>query len=91
MPMKSKFLKYWEKIPLLYSYAFILDPKSKLTNFKNALHVLYDSLQLDYSSNTIDVKTQLSIVYAKYESKFGSVRLERPQPKSIGPGNVFSS
>jgi hypothetical protein len=24
-PMKLKFLKYWEKIPLIYSYAFILD------------------------------------------------------------------
>jgi hypothetical protein len=29
--MKSKFLKYWEKITLLYSFAFILDPRAKLT------------------------------------------------------------
>ena len=26
-PMKLKFLKYWQHIPLLYSFAFILDPK----------------------------------------------------------------
>jgi hypothetical protein len=25
IPMKLKFLKYWENIPLIYSYAFILD------------------------------------------------------------------
>jgi hypothetical protein len=29
-PMKLKFLKYWENIPLLYSYAFILDPRAKI-------------------------------------------------------------
>jgi capsule polysaccharide modification protein KpsS len=28
-PMKLKFLKYWEDIPLLYSFVFILDPKLK--------------------------------------------------------------
>ena len=75
----------------MYSFAFILDPRAKLTNFNNALHVLSDSLHLDYSSYSIEVKTQLSILYAKYESKFGSVRLQRPQPATIGPGNVLSS
>ncbi|XP_066313607.1 zinc finger BED domain-containing protein DAYSLEEPER-like [Miscanthus floridulus] len=29
-PMKLKYLKYWENIPLLYSIAFILDPRAKL-------------------------------------------------------------
>jgi hypothetical protein len=91
VPMKSKFQKYWENIPLVYSFAFILDPRAKLTNFNNALHVLSDSLHPDYSSYSIEVKTQLSILYAKYESKFGSVRLQRPQPITIGPGNVLSS
>jgi len=32
-PMKHKFLKYWEKIPLIYSYAFILDPRAKMKGF----------------------------------------------------------
>ena len=32
-PMKLKFLKYWEDIPLLYSYAFILDPRAKMKGF----------------------------------------------------------
>jgi hypothetical protein len=89
--MKSKFLKYWEKVTLLYSFAFILDPRAKLTNFNNALCVLSYLLHLDYSSYSIEVKTKLSILYAKYESKFGFVRLQRPQRASIGPGNVLSS
>ena len=29
-PMKLKFIKYWEDIPLLHSYAFILDPRAKM-------------------------------------------------------------
>ncbi|WVZ96399.1 hypothetical protein U9M48_042039 [Paspalum notatum var. saurae] len=28
--MKTKFLKYWRDIPLLYSFTFILDPRAKL-------------------------------------------------------------
>jgi len=27
VPMKTKFLKYWKTIPLLCSFAFVLDPK----------------------------------------------------------------
>ena len=32
-PMMLKFLKYWQDIPLLYSYAFILDPRAKMRGF----------------------------------------------------------
>lgn len=32
-PMQLKFLKYWSDIPLLYSYAFILDPRAKMRGF----------------------------------------------------------
>jgi hypothetical protein len=68
VPMKSKFLKYWEKIPLMYSFAFILDPRAKLTNFNDVLHVMFGSLHLDYSSFSTEFKTQLSNLYAKYEA-----------------------
>jgi hypothetical protein len=27
VPIKTKFMKYWANIPLLYSYTFILDPR----------------------------------------------------------------
>jgi hypothetical protein len=38
--MKSKFTKYWGTMPLLYSYAFILDLRAKLNGFTKALHIL---------------------------------------------------
>jgi hypothetical protein len=37
VPMKSKFIKYWGTILLLYSYAFILDLRAKLNGFTKAL------------------------------------------------------
>jgi hypothetical protein len=37
VPMKTKFIKYWGNIPLLYSYACILDPRAKLNGFTKAL------------------------------------------------------
>jgi hypothetical protein len=37
IPMKNKLIKYWGNITLLYSYAFILDPRAKLNGFTKAL------------------------------------------------------
>ena len=36
-PMKLIFLKYLEDIPVLYLYAFILDPRAKMKGFYNVL------------------------------------------------------
>ena len=44
--MKTKYLKYWQQIPLLYAFAFILDPRAKLEGYRSALNVLYASLSL---------------------------------------------
>lgn len=76
--MKSKFLKYWREIPILYAFAFILDPRAKLQGFINVLQVLSEATDLDYCSYFTLVKDKLYEVYNKYENKFGSVRLERP-------------
>jgi len=35
-PMKDKFLKYWRDIPILYSIAFIMDPRAKVRGFNKA-------------------------------------------------------
>jgi hypothetical protein len=40
IPMKLKFLKYWQywqNIPLLYFFAFVLDPRAKMRGFHNVL------------------------------------------------------
>ena len=36
VPMKSKYLKYWNDIPLLYSIAFIMDPRAKIKGFSKS-------------------------------------------------------
>jgi hypothetical protein len=48
-PMKSKFLKYWGNIPLLYSYAFISDPRAKLNGFTKAIQCLSIIINIDYN------------------------------------------
>jgi hypothetical protein len=54
--MKLKLLKYWEKIPLIYSYAFILDPRAKMKGFFNVLELLDKALDVSYSLYYSDVK-----------------------------------
>ena len=49
-PMKLKFLKYWQDIPLLYSYAFILDRRAKMRDFFNVLQLLDEYTSSEYSS-----------------------------------------
>jgi hypothetical protein len=67
IPMKLKFLKYWEKILLLYSYAFILDPRAKLIGFSNVLGLLASHTGTSYSLYYGDVQDEMSRFFAKYE------------------------
>jgi hypothetical protein len=67
IPMKLKFLKCWEKIPLLYSYAFILDPRAKLKDFSNVLELLATHTGTSYSVYYGDVKDEMVRLFAKYE------------------------
>jgi hypothetical protein len=78
VPMKLIFLKYWLNIPLLYSFSFILDPRAKLTGFNSALQVLFELLNHDYSTYYNEVKSKLANMFAKYDSKFDSLRLQKP-------------
>jgi hypothetical protein len=77
VPMKSKFLKYWKNIPILYSFAFVLDPRAKLRGFNSALQFLSNVTFTDYSDYYNNVCTELSNVFPKYDSKFGGTRLQR--------------
>jgi len=69
-PMKLKFLKYWEKIPLLYSYAFI-HPIAKMKGFKLVLELLAKATRSTYSSYYADVKDEMYKLFNKYVQKFG--------------------
>uniref|UniRef100_A0A0A8ZD76 hAT-like transposase RNase-H fold domain-containing protein n=1 Tax=Arundo donax TaxID=35708 RepID=A0A0A8ZD76_ARUDO len=78
--MKSKFLKYWKNIPMLYAFAFFLDPRCKMKGFTNALQFLSQLTHIDYSTYLIEVHAELTNTFSKYESKFGEVRLQGPPP-----------
>ncbi|XP_066320504.1 zinc finger BED domain-containing protein RICESLEEPER 3-like [Miscanthus floridulus] len=64
-------------IPLLYSYAFILDPRAKISGFFNVLQLLDEYTSSEYSSYYADVKTELYKLFNKYESKSGAARSQR--------------
>ena len=86
-PMKLKFLKYWEKIPLLYSYAFILDPRAKIKGFFNVLELLAQHTGSSYSLYYGDVKAELYRLFNKYEQKFGgAARTQRVSQPSAHCG-----
>jgi hypothetical protein len=85
-PMKLKFLKYWEDIPLLYSYVFILDPRAKMVGFFKVPELLAESTGATYSSYYADVKTELYKLFNKYEIKFGAARSQK-----VGQPSTHSS
>jgi hypothetical protein len=49
LPMKAKLFKYWRTIPMLYSFAFILDPRAKIRGFHKALSLISQLTNHDYS------------------------------------------
>jgi hypothetical protein len=85
-PIKLKFLKYWENIPLLYPYAFILDLRAKMKEFFNVLELLAESTIATYSTYYANVKTKLYKLFNKYETKFGVARSQRVAQPSAHSG-----
>jgi hypothetical protein len=63
---------------VLYSFAFILDPRAKIRGFHNVLQLLSQTIGVDYSSYFTLVRNELYKLYNKYENKFGAVRQHRP-------------
>jgi hypothetical protein len=82
VPMKAKFMKYWKSIPMLYSFAFVLDPRAKMRGLYNVLELLSQSNNYNYSTYFADVKTELYKLYGKYETKFGAARPSRTTHQS---------
>jgi hypothetical protein len=64
-----------KEIPLLYSIAFILDPRDKMRGLFNVLQIMQLKIDHDYTAYYVDVKTVIYKLFSKYEEKFGSARL----------------
>jgi hypothetical protein len=84
LPMQDVYLKYWRDIPMLYSFAFILDPRAKLKGFQNVLRLLSKTTGTDYSGYFTEVRANLPTVFKQYEDKFGAVRIRRPEAPCTG-------
>jgi hypothetical protein len=72
---------------MLYSFAFILDPRAKLNGFNSYLQVLSKLLNHDYYTYYNNVRNELVNLFAKYDSKFGALRLQRPSQPTAAPGD----
>jgi hypothetical protein len=76
-PMKLKFLKYWKEVPMLYSIAFVLDPRGKMRGLFNVLQILQEKTGVDYNSYYANVKAFLYKLFNQYEVKYGAARTQR--------------
>jgi hypothetical protein len=72
-------------------FCIYLDPIAKFTGLNSALQVLSELLNHDYSTYYNEVKGELGNMFAKYESKFGSLKLQRPSQPSAALGKQPSS
>jgi hypothetical protein len=50
--MIDKYIKYWRGIALLYSFAFILNPRAKMKDFTRVLRRLGSLTSTDYTGET---------------------------------------
>lgn len=95
--MQAKYRKYWKEIPLLYAFAFILDPRAKIEAFGTVLSLLTDVVGRDYCAYFSDVKAKFCQLFDKYNEKYAGVRQHRTtsQPtagkKKTACGKIFSS
>jgi hypothetical protein len=71
---------------MLYSFAFILDPRAKIRGFTNVLQLMANLTGEYYSNYLITVRANLSDTFAKYDSKFGAVRLQRVTVSGLALG-----
>ena len=75
IPMKNKFLKYWREIPILYAFAFILDPRAQMRGFHKLLLRLSTLTGTDYSRFPHSTRSKLTKIFKLYECKYGETLL----------------
>jgi hypothetical protein len=86
LPMKDMFSKYWKNIPMLYSFAFVLDPRAKMRGFHKALTLISNLTSNDYANYYDYVRVELTVVFTKYDLMFGGQVLHQKQVHVAGSG-----
>ena len=87
--MEKKILKYWAKIPFLYTLGLILDHRAKMIGFERILVAMGCQMSIDFSYQISNVRSKLFEVYGIYENRYGELRTQavsqtknRPRKKS---------
>jgi hypothetical protein len=62
LPMKSKLVKYCNHIPMMYSFAFVLDPRAKMRGFHKELALISNLTSTDYANYYEYVRAQLTAI-----------------------------
>jgi hypothetical protein len=84
LPMKAKFVKYWKIIHMLYSFAFVLDPRAKLRGFHKTLSIISNLTDNDYANYYDSVWSELTAVFTKYDLRFGGQVSHQKQVPIVG-------
>jgi hypothetical protein len=67
LPMKTKFAKFWNRIPMLYSFAFVLDPRAKVRGYHKALTLISNLISTDHVNYYESVRAQLTTIFTNYD------------------------
>ena len=77
--------------PILYAFAFILDPKAKMRGFHKVLQRLSTLNSTDYSIFPSSIRTKLTKMFQIYETKFGEVCLNTQPMLGAGSGKAIEA
>jgi hypothetical protein len=86
LPMKDKFSKYWKNIPMLYSFAFVLDSRAKMRGFHKALTLISSLTSNDYANYYNSIHVELTTVFTKNDLMFGGQVSHKKQVPVAGSG-----
>jgi hypothetical protein len=71
---------------MLYSFAFVLDPRAKLRGFHKTLSIIFNLIDNDYSNYYDSVRSELTADFTKYDLRFGRQVSHRKQVPVAGSG-----
>jgi hypothetical protein len=71
---------------MLYSFAFVLDPRAKMRGYHKALTLIFNLTSIDYANYYKSVRDQLTTIFANYDLRFGGQNLHRKQAPLAGAG-----
>lgn len=78
--MEKMFKKYWSKLPMLYGFDIIFDPRLKLDGLESGLDNLGGFLHIDTTDQFPIIKEKILSLHSSYESWFRNThRVEQPQ------------